>query len=788
MWVGLSSTVCARMMSVRRVPDLDTKERDMATAVEDAVGSEFTVVGTRPVRHDGTDKVTGRAVYGADVQLPGLAHGKILRSPHAHARIESVHTARAEAHPGVLAVVTHADLPWTEDRLMEVGEDQVMSLRYLSTATLADGKVLHKGHPVAAVAASSAHAAEDALRLIEVEYEALPAVANVEDAMKPGAPVLHESITAPDGLGFKGESGSNVAGHSQQAMGDPDTGFADADVVVEREFRTKMVHQGYIEPQTCTALWSQDDRLTIWNSSQGQFGMRDQIGRVLDKPVSDIKVVPLEIGGGFGGKLRAYLEPVAALLSKKSGHPVKITMSRAEVLEATGPTSGSYTRIKVGATRDGKLTAGTAFIAFESGAYPGSSHNGAALSMFSPYDIPNVRIDSYDVVDNMPSTAAYRAPGAPIGAFAGESVIDEIAEKLDMDPVELRMKNSAKQGTRMVNGVQHPRIGAFEMMAAVRDHPHYAAPLEGENVGRGVAFGSWGNGAGPACVVANLQANGKFSLIEGSVDIGGTRTAVSQQFAETLGIPVEDIMPQIGDTDSIGYTSNTGGSSVAFKSGFAAYEAALDVRRQLIERAARIWEAPAENIHYDRGELVHASDPELRMSYREIAETANATGGPIVGRANVTSTGAGRAYAAMIVDVHVDPDTGKTDILRCTAFQDAGIAIHPSYVEGQIQGGAAQGIGWALNEEYNVAQDGRLNNTSLLDYRMPTALDLPMIEAVIVEVPNPNHPFGIRGVGEAGIVPPLAAMANAVYRATGVRLTALPMSPPSLAAALAASD
>ena len=756
----------------------------MATVTEAKVGSKFKVVGTRPVRHDGTDKVTGRAVYGADIQLPGLLHGKILRSPHAHARIKSIDTERAVAHPGVLAVVTHADLPWTDDRLMDVGEDLVMSLRYLSTAVLADDKVLHKGHPVAAVAASNPHAAEEALDLIEVEYEVLPAVTNVEDAMRPDAPVLHENITAPDGLGFEAEAGSNVAGHAQQVLGDADAAFADADVVVEREFRTKMVHQGYIEPQTCTALWGEDGRLTIWNSSQGQFGMRDQICRVLDVPVSEVKVVPLEIGGGFGGKLRAYLEPVAALLSRKSGHPVKITMSRADVLEATGPTSGSYTKIKIGATKDGKLIAGKAMIAFESGAYPGSSHNGAATSMFSPYEIDNIHLDSYDVVDNMPSTAAYRAPGAPIGAYAGESVIDEIAEKLGIDPVELRLKNAAREGTRMANGVAHPCIGAVEMMEAVYEHPHYNAALADKHTGRGVAFGSWGNGAGPACVIANLQTNGKFSLVEGSVDIGGTRTAVSQQFAEVLGIPVEDIMPQIGDTDSIGYTSNTGGSSVAFKSGYAAYEAAHDVKRQLVERAARVWETDVENVLYEDGTLSHVSDPELSMSYKEVAETANATGGPIVGRANVTSTGAARAYAAMIVDVRVDPDTGKTDVVRCTAFQDAGIAIHPSYVEGQIQGGAAQGIGWALNEEYNMAEDGRMNNTSLLDYRMPTALDLPMIEAVIVEVPNPGHPFGIRGVGEAGIVPPLAAMANAVYRATGVRMTDLPMSPPAVAASL----
>ena len=538
----------------------------MATVTEAKVESKFKVVGTRPVRHDGTDKVTGRAVYGADIQLPGLVHGKILRSPHAHARIKSIDTVRAAAHPGVLAVVTHADLPWTDDRLMEVGEDQVMSLRYLSTAVLADDKALHKGHPVAAVAASNPHAAEEALDLIEVEYEVLPSVTNVEDAMRPGAPVLHENITAPEGLGFEAEAGSNVAGHAQQVLGDAEVAFAEADVVVEREFRTKMVHQGYIEPQTCTALWGQDGRLTIWNSSQGQFGMRDQICRVLDVPVSEVKVVPLEIGGGFGGKLRAYLEPVAALLSKKTGHPVKITMSPGRCPGSNGAYVPGVTPRSRWARRKTASSSRARRSSRSSPARTPARRTTARRPPCSrPTKIDNIHLDSYDVVDNMPSTAAYRAPGAPIGAFAGEAVIDEIAEKLGIDPVELRLKNAAREGTRMANGVMHPCIGAVEMMEAVHEHPHYNEPLADEHTGRGVAFGSWGNGAGPACVIANLQANGKVSLVEGSVDIGGTRTAVSQQFAEVLGIPVEDVMPQIGDTDSIGYTSNTGGSSVAFK-------------------------------------------------------------------------------------------------------------------------------------------------------------------------------------------------------------------------------
>ncbi len=761
----------------------------MATTTEIASTTKpYKVVGTRPIRHDGYDKVTGKAVFGADISLPGLLYGKVLRSPHAHARIRSIDTRRAEAHPDIRAVVTHKDLPTADDRLAEVGEDAFMSLKYLSNAILAEEKVLFKGHPVAAVAATSPHTAAEALELIDVDYEVLPSVTNVEDAMKEGAPVLHEHINAPEVLGDERRGGSNIAGHSQQIKGDVEEGFRNADIVVEREFRTKMVHQGYIEPQNATAWWGEDGRVTIWCSSQGQFGIRDQVSKLIGTPVSEIKVVPLEIGGGFGGKLRAYLEPISVLLSKKTGRPVKTTMTRAEVLEATGPTSGSYVKVKMGVTNDGRITAARGWIAFEAGAYPGSSHGGAATSMFSPYDIENVQTDSFDVLDNKPSTSAYRAPGAPIGAFAGESVVDELCQRLDMDPVEFRLLNAAKEGTRMANGISHPRIGAVEVLEAIKDHPHYSAPLTPDGkrrVGRGVAIGSWGNGSGPACAVANVLPNGRVSLLEGSVDIGGTRTAVAQQFAEVMGIPVEDVHPHVGDTDMIGFTSNTGGSGAAFKSGWAAAEAAHDVKRQLIERAAVVWETSADQVDYADGVIYHRADPELRITLRELAADLNATGGPIVGRANISPKGAARAFAANIVDVAVDEETGKVDVLRFTAIQDAGTAIHPSYVEGQIQGGAAQGVGWALNEEYFMSDDGKMLNSSFLDYRMPTSLDLPMIDSVIIEVTNPGHPFGVRGAGEAPIVPPLAAMANAVTDAVGVRMSELPMSPGVIVEAIA---
>ena len=744
----------------------------------------YKVVGTRPIRHDGVDKVTGKALYGADVSLPGLLHGKVLRSPYAHARIRSIDTARAEAHPDVKAVATHRDLVGGTDRLTEVGEDLLMSVRYLSESTLAHEKVLFRGHPVAAVAASSPHAAEEALDLIDVDYEPLPAAINAEDAIAAGAPVLHDHITAPAGFDGRVPQDTNVAEHVQHRLGDVEAGFRAADFVVEREFRTKTVHQGYIEPQNGTAWWGQDGRITVWCSSQGHFGIRDHVATALGVPVSDVRVIPMEIGGGFGGKLRGYLEPIAAVLSRKSGRPVKMTMTRTEVLEATGPTSGSYEKVKIGVTDEGRITAAQAYVLFEAGAYPGTPIPGASAAIFAPYDIENALVDAYDVLDNKPSTTAYRAPGAPIVAFAVETMMDEISERLGMDPIEFRLLNAAKEGTRRSDGVMNARIGAIETMEAVKGHPHYWAPVEGRNRGRGVSMGFCRNNTGPASVVANVLPNGTVALVEGSVDIGGTRTAIAQQLAEVLGIPAEDVNPQVGDTDGIGYTSSTGGSGVVFKSGWAAIYAAEDIKRQLVTRAAAIWETAADQVEYVDGVLQHRADPELRLRFKELAAMLLDTGGPVTGRANLNPSGSGGSYSANIVDVEVDPETGKVELLRITAFQDAGTAVHPSYVEGQVQGGTAQGVGWALNEEYFMNEEGRMLNSTFLDYRMPITMDLPMIEAVVVEVPNPGHPFGVRGVGEANIVPPLAAVANAVYDAVGTRMRELPMSPAAITKAL----
>ena len=725
---------------------------------------EFKVVGKRPVRHDGFDKVTGKALYGADISPPGLLHGMIVRSPHAHARIISVDTSKAEAHPEVRAVATSADLVDTDST--------VLGDRQASNKILAKDKVLYKGHAVAAVAATSLHAAEEASALIDVEYEVLPLVNDVEEAIKPGAPQLHD------------EYENNIADHLQLKLGDVESGFDQADVIVEREFRTKMVHQGYIEPHSATAWWTPQDQITLWCSSQGHFQIGESTAKMVGVPTSHIRVIPMEIGGGFGGKTTVYLEPVAVVLSHKSGLPVKITMSRADVMEATGPTSGTYIKLKMGVTNDGRITAAETKMYYEAGGYPGSSVGAGAQCMLSPYDIANVLIDGYDVVDNMPKTAAYRAPGAPAAAYAAEQVIDEICEKISMDPLEMRILNGAKEGSRRANGVVNPVIGAIETAEAAKAHDHYKAPLEGPNRGRGVASGFWINGSGPACATANVRYDGSVSLTIGSMDIGGTRPGAAQQFAEVLGIDVETVNPQVGDTETIGYTSMTGGSGAAFKTGWACYEAAQDVKRQMTARAALLWDQPVDEIELVDGVFQHTSDPELKITFTELAGELTATGGPVVGSANMDPQGAGSAFATHIVDVEVDPETGKVTILRFTAIQDVGKAIHPSYVEGQMQGGAVQGIGWALNEEYYMGEDGSMKNATLLDYRMPTSLDLPMIDTVIVEVANPEHPFGVRGVGEVCIVPPLAAVANAVRQAIGVRMNELPMSPAAVTRAI----
>ncbi|MCH8107149.1 MAG: xanthine dehydrogenase family protein molybdopterin-binding subunit [Chloroflexi bacterium] len=749
---------------------------------------EYKVLGTRPIRHDGYEKVTGAAKYGADIQMPGMLYGKVLRSPYAHARIRGIDTSKAEALPGVTAVLTSKDFPIIEDQVIDLAETQG-NVRLMAEHVMAHEKALYKGHAVAAVSATSIHIAEAAAKLIEVDYEVLPTVLTLHDALKDDAPLLHENMTTMfkvERFGRGEDTGvqSNVAGHIQHKLGDVEKGFKEADIILEREFNTQTVHQGYIEPHASTASWGTDGRLTIWTCTQGAFAIRSSTAAITGLPESMVKVVPTEIGGGFGAKITTYLEPVAAILSRKSGRPVKIVMDRKEVFEGTGPTSATHMRVKLGVTNDGHITAGQLYLAYEAGAYPGSPVGGGALSGFGPYNIVNQLVDGYDIVCNKQKVQAYRAPGQPQSAFAVELVIDELAEMLGIDPLELRLKNAAKEGDRMSNGVPYAPFGCSELEEAMKAHPHYTAPLEGPNQGRGVAVGFRWQGGQTSSATINVNPNGTINLITGSVDIGGTRVAVAMQAAEVLGLRAEDVAPTVVDTDTIGYTATTGGSRTAYDTGLAAIAASEEVIRQMSARAALLWEVQDEDVEFHDGTFICTKNPEDRISFKDLAGRLMRTGGPITCSVATNSTGVGPILAGNIVDVEVDPETGKVDILRCTAFIDAGKAVHPAYVEGQMQGGTVQGIGWALNEEYFYTADGTMSNSSFLDYRMPISLDVPMIDTVIIEVPNPRHPYGLRGVGEVPIVPPLAAVSNAIYHAVGVRMNTLPMTPGAILEAL----
>ena len=743
----------------------------------------YKVIGTRPVRPDGVDKVTGRAVYAADVQMTGLLHGFVLRSPHAHAHIRSIDTSKAEALPGVRAVVTAADLPEAEDKVEDLGEGAI-NLKYLSDNVLASEKVLYHGHAVAAVAATSPHIAEEAAGLIEVDYELLPPVMTVDDALADDAPILLETLRT-DSMGEVGTEQTNLASVFSHQRGDLDAGFAGAHLVVDRTYRTETVHQGYIEPHAATALYSADGQIIIWTSTQGSFAVRGQVCEILKIPVSRLKVVPTEIGGGFGGKINVYVEPVAVILSQKAGYePVKIVMSRADVLAATGPTSGSNIRVKIGVDADGKIAAALAELYYEAGAYPGSPVGAAANVSLAPYAIDNLQVDGYDIVVNRPRSAAYRAPGGTNVAFAVESVVDELAEKLDMDPAEFRILNGAKENDRRPDGLQYARIGQIETVEAIRDSEHYQSPLEGKYRGRGIASGYWNNWGGQSSATAVLNPDGTVNLNGASTDIGGTRASIAMQLAEAMDIEYEQVKARVVDTDTVSYNDVTGGSRTTFATGLAAYNLGRQLLKEMKSRLADQWEVAAGDVSYEEGTFSAGSES---VSFAEAAGLVQREE-PLMASSTVHPQDFGPGFSTQCVDIEVDPDTGKITILRYTIAQDVGKAIHPSYVEGQMQGGVAQGIGWAINEEYIYDDEGHLLNASLLDYRMPTSLDLPMIETIMVEVPHPAHPYGVRGVGEVNIVPPAGAVANAVYQATGVRMDKLPISPANLLEAMWAKE
>ena len=689
----------------------------------------------------------GRAAFGADMVMPGMLWGKVLRSPHAHARIKSIDTSKAAALPGVKAVVTSADFPEIPSEEAFVGEGP-MNFRDLSYNCMARGKVLYDGHAVAAVAATSPAIAEEALDLIEVEYEVLPHVIDVEDAMKPNAPVLHDDLFT-QGVDpkptkavqrrqahhlhqgrFRGRAGRRPRSRSSAAI------------------RASRCIRPISSRMPASSSVGADGQCTIFSSSQGQFMVRAYCAKLLGIDIANIRAMPAEIGGGFGGKTLVYLEPVALALSKKSGRPVKIVMSREEVFRGTGPAAGGVYEVKLGAKKDGRIVAAELVVKLQAGAFPGSPVGPACMCGFAMYDIPHVNIVGYDVVSNRPKVAAYRAPGAPNSTFGTESCMDELARKLEHRSAAAA-RDQRRQGRHQ--GGARADLGQYRLSADARGGEGSRRTCKaklGPNQGRGIASGFWFNIGGESSAAwCTSTRTAPPTVVEGNPDIGGSRASMAMMAAEVLGIPYEQVRPVVADTGSVGFSFLTGGSRVTFATGMAVTQAAEKVVVELKKRAATIWDISPEAVEWKDGKAYPAGpnagsfEP---LSIAEIALKAGRTGGPISAEVSINAQGAGAGLATHICDVEVDRETGYVKILRYTAVQDVGRAIHPRYVEGQIQGGVTQGIGWALNEEYIYDKDGRLDNPGYLDYRMPVASDLPMIEAVMVEVPNPRHPFGAK--------------------------------------------
>lgn len=742
------------------------------------------VVGRRLPRIDAGERVTGRAVYPADFTRPAMAYGRIKRSTEAHARIISIDTTRALALKGVLAAVTAADFPdvpmGTSIPSGETGQD----LWVASLINMARDKVLWIGQPVAAVAAVDPHVAARALDLIEVVYEPLPPVMSIDAALAADAPILHAHLITK-GLDQTPRAPSNVGTRTLIARGDANAALAGSVTVAEQRVVVDTAHQGYLEPQAVVAEADPTGFVTVWTSTQGAFQAELLIAGLLNLPQSRLKVVPLEIGGGFGGKILTHAEPVAVRLAQKSGRPIKIVLSREEVMIGTGPAAAARIDVRIGADREGRLTAIDGRYYMDSGGIPGTATTLLMQASAAPYQCENLRLEGFDVVTNKPRTEAYRGPGGIQAVFAVEQAIDALAQKLDLDPLELRRRNAAVTGSLMPIGTRFPSIGLTTILERVASHPCWTEPLANGPFprGRGLAVGYWrGTSMTSACHVT-VAGDGRPMVTMGTVDISGTRTTMAQVAAEEFGLSIDDVHVAMGDTKSAGFSDAAAGSRVGRTMAAAVTEACRNAIGQLKQRAAEKLQCAPEEVSYASGIFGTSKPGGASITIGQLMK-ATLTEGAIIARGVSTKLPLGVEIGAHVCDVEVDTDTGQITILRYTAFQDVGRALNPTAVEGQIEGSVAQGLGWALTEGFDYDAKGRLRNASLLDYRMPTALDLPPIDCVIIETPVPNVPYGVRGVGEVPIVPPAATVANAIARAIGVRVTHMPMTPERVLRAL----
>ena len=741
------------------------------------------IVGKGVQRIDGAERVMGTAQYGADLSLPGTFHAKIKRSPYANAKINKINVEKAMAIPGVVAIVTSKDFPEIELSDQVVGGEITMTPRDQRRMQLAEETVFYHGQAIAAVAATTLEIAESAVENIDIEYEVLEPVVKVEEAVKESSPLVHDDLYTWEFAGSLSDKPSNIARRVELSRGDHIEAFKNSDLIVERRFEGGTVHQGYIEPQACT-VEVVDDHLTVHTSSQINFNLRDTLATILGREKEAITVVPLEIGGGFGGKAGLGIEFITALLAIKANSAVKLVLSREEVFRSTGPTCAHVINLKIGANRDGTLTAFQGEYLLDTGAMTGFTHSAtAAMTGSSHYKFSDLYIDAYDVVTNKPVAMAYRAPSGPIGNYPTEVIIDEIAEMVGMDPIEFRIKNITEEGDPLPNGLSMPVWGLKKILKAARTHPAWTDPLP-KSRGRGFAAAYWGGATltSNAEIYANKDAT--FTVLTGSVDLTGTRTTMAQFAAEELQIELDQVKVGIGDTDSIGHTDGSFGSRTTLATGTAVILAARDTLDKLRTVAGKILRIDPTYVEYT-DQVFSARDNQ--DNFIGLSDVCKSLTEPIRGIGLSTGLPGAPTAAASIAEVEVDKMTGRSEIKRFTIFQDPGNAINPLAVEGQMQGGAAQGIGWALWEVYDIDQKtGIIENPNFLDYKMPTSMDVPSIETVIVSTPNPNGPHGARGVGEIPLVTPVGAIGNAIYNVTGVRLTETPFKPEKLLRALKA--
>ena len=750
--------------------------------------SEPRVVGKSLPRMDGAGKVTGTAVYAADFALPGMLVGKVFRSTEPHARIVRLDTARARALPGVRAVIAAADVP--DVRYGGALKDETVFAR---------GKVRYVGQPVAAVAATTPEAAEAALAAIEVVYQSLPTVLDLDAALAPGAPLIHEEWASYTAIPILHRDG-NVCNRARIVVGDVERGFEEADRIFEHRFRTGMVHQGYTEPRAAVAAWDSSDQVTVWSNTQLPFEVQNTLAEILQMAPSKIRVVVPGIGGGFGGKLRVGVEHFAAFLAKATGRPVKVMTTSEEELTAAYPRQGTVVELKTGVTTDGRITAKAGRIWFDTGAFAGSGPGVASVAtlvLAGPYKIPNLHLEGFAVYTNKTNCGSFRAPSGPQANFAVESQMDIIADALGIDPLELRLKNIVREGDEGPTGQVLNAVGLEECLrkaaAAIAWNDRRPARWRG----KGLACGWWTTTGGSSGVYVKINPDGTVALNTGAAEIGtAALTGAAQVLAEELGIDLADINVVSADTFSTPFDFGAQGSRTAFAVGNACRAAVDDLKGRIFALAAAQLDVAPDACHLvDKHVLADGK----RISLADLARLSQQTGGGLIAQGTFIAPPTaydskrvdGHVYPAFhspsfhahAVDLSIDPETGDVTIHKYVVAQDVGFAMNPTYIEGQIEGGVAQGLGQALSEEI-VYENGRVLNPNLTDYKMPTTLDMPRVETILVQHPSLVGPYGAKGVGEPPNIEPPAAVANAVASATALRLTSLPITAEHIALAL----